>query len=160
MATAGPPHAALLARGRPGAHTGGQNSPQDMYGGLGRGGAANGRALRTLRGDDLQVRPGGAFDPIGDPSVAACAHGASTQRGPGAPYARVWRGGRRPRVPWPGHDRWLREGAAIRPKTVVIHPVSLAPTHPQAGGGGGRHSGSAQRPSVTKQSLEISAKNH
>ena len=26
--------------------------------------------------------------------------------------------------------------------------------------GGGRHSGSAQRPSVTKQSLEISAKNH
>ena len=80
MATAGPPHAALLARGRAGAHTGGQNSPQDMYGGLGRGGAANGRALRTLRVDDLQVRPGGAFDPIGDPSVAACAHGASTQR--------------------------------------------------------------------------------
>ena len=81
MATAGPPHAALLARGRAGAHTGGQNSPQDMYGGLGRGGAANGRALRTLRVDDLQVRPGGAFDPIGDPSVAACAHGASTASG-------------------------------------------------------------------------------
>ena len=77
MAPAGPPHGAVLARGRPGAHTGGQNSTQDMYHGLGRGGGAIGRVLRTLRVDDLQVRPGGAFDPIGDPSVAACAHGAA-----------------------------------------------------------------------------------
>ena len=124
MATAGPPHAALLARGRAGAHAGGQNSPQDMYGGLGRGGAANGRALRTLRVDDLQVRPGGAFDPIGDPSVAACAHGASTQRGPGAPYARVWRGGRRPRVPWPGHDRWLGGAGPARHGKRSVRPHS------------------------------------
>ena len=65
-ATPGPPHGALLARGRTGAHTSGQNSTQGMYCGRGRGGAANGPALRTLRVDDLQVAcPGGDFGPIG-----------------------------------------------------------------------------------------------
>ena len=82
VATPGPPYGAFLARCRAGARTRGQTSIQDMYHGLGRGGVAVGRVLRNLRGDDVQVRPGGDFDPIGAPSVAAFAHGAGAQHGP------------------------------------------------------------------------------
>ena len=89
MATPGPPYGAILARCRAGARTRGQTSIQDMYHGLGRGGVAVGRVLRNLRGDDVQVRPGGDFDPIGAPSVAAFAHGAGAQHGPRGPYTFV-----------------------------------------------------------------------